>query len=134
MLALLFPLGPETYALPLELVREVVAAPVMTPLPTAPPAVMGLVNLRGDVLPVFDPTTMLGSPFQAPARYVMVVDTPAGPAGLAAGGLPRIVELEPPEGGDGTLRAGSVHMVDGRAVAVLDALALLEQAVAGARG
>ena len=115
MLVLLFPLGPETYALPLNEVREVVAAPVLTRLPTAPAAVSGLVNLRGDVLPVFDTGLLAGSPFREPPTHLMVVDTAAGPAALVAGGLPRIAELGPD--------AGAV--VAGTPVALLDPRALI---------
>jgi purine-binding chemotaxis protein CheW len=132
LLALVFPLGPEAYALPLRGVREVVAAPALTALPTAPPAVMGLVNLRGDVLPVFDACRLVGSPFPGPVSHVMVVDTPAGPAGLAATGLPLIADLEPALEVGRAEWAGGVHTTDGRAVVMLDVQALLEQATAEA--
>jgi purine-binding chemotaxis protein CheW len=125
VLALVFPLGPEAYALPLSDVREVVAAPALTALPTAPPSVIGLVNLRGDVLPVFDAARLVGTPFPAPPVFVMVVDTPAGPAGVAASGLPRIVDLEPAVSGGQAPWAGGVHTVAGEAVTMLDVGALI---------
>jgi len=45
--ALLLPVGDDLYALPMAWVREVVAAPQLTRLVTAPSVVLGLFNLRG---------------------------------------------------------------------------------------
>src|SRR5437762_7540771 len=95
MLALVFPLGPERYALRIEEVREIVAAPTLTNLPTAPGVVLGLANLRGDVLPVFDAGRLVASPFPADPQFVMVVDTERGSAGVAASGMPSILDIQP---------------------------------------
>ncbi len=129
-LAVVFPLGPESYALPLEQVREIVATPGLTVLPTAPPAVLGLANLRGDVLPVMDLGRLVGSPVAAAPDFVMVVDTPRGAAGLAASGLPRIVDVDSALESDQAIWPGSVHSVGGSPVVTLDLPALLEKALA----
>jgi purine-binding chemotaxis protein CheW len=131
VLALVFPLGPERYALPLQHVREIVATPALTTLPTAPTVVLGLVNLRGDVLPVFDACTLVGSPFPAAPDFVMVVDTERGAAGVAASGLPSILDLEPALDSDRALWSGSIHSLDGEPVVMLDVGALLGRALAG---
>ncbi len=51
-LALLIPVGSDTYALPLEAVREVVVDPRVTELPTSPAVVRGVFNVRGDIVPL----------------------------------------------------------------------------------
>ena len=51
MEAVLMPVGAELYAVPMESVREVVADPPITTLATAPPLVLGLFNLRGQIVP-----------------------------------------------------------------------------------
>jgi purine-binding chemotaxis protein CheW len=51
---LLFMLEGQRYALPLEDVRELVRAVRLTPLPRAPAVVEGLLDLRGELLPVLD--------------------------------------------------------------------------------
>ena len=130
MLALVFPLGPERYALPIQEVREIVATPTLTPLPTAPAAILGLVNLRGDVLPVFDAGRLVASPFPAEPDFVMVVDTERGAAGVAASGLPSILDLEPAVDSDRSLWSGSMHAIDGEPVVMLDVSALLKRALA----
>ena len=58
--AVLLPVGDELYAVPMEWVREVVAAPPITMLATAPPVVLGLFNLRGQIVPLFDTAALLG--------------------------------------------------------------------------
>lgn len=49
-----FGLDELRYALPLRAVERVVRAAYVTPLPSAPPIVLGALNIEGQVLPVFD--------------------------------------------------------------------------------
>lgn len=49
-----FRLAQESYALETRYVREVVALRDLTPLPCTPPFVLGMVNVRGRILPVLD--------------------------------------------------------------------------------
>lgn len=51
---LAFRLGQEQYAVETRYVREVSPLRELTPLPCTPPFVLGIVNVRGQVLPVFD--------------------------------------------------------------------------------
>ena len=51
---LAFSLGAEHYAIPLLLVKEVIALPKIRPLPQTPPHFLGLMDLRGQVIPVID--------------------------------------------------------------------------------
>ena len=129
MLAVVFPLGPERYALPIDEVREIIAAPALTTLPTAPGVVLGLVNLRGDVLPVFDTARLVASRFPGELQFVMVVETERGAAGVAASGAPSILNLEPALDGDRTMWSGSMHAIDGEPVVMLDVTALLRRAL-----
>jgi purine-binding chemotaxis protein CheW len=94
--AVLLPLGDECRAIEVGRVREVVAAPLPTPLPAVPVEVTGVFNLRGEMVPLFDLAVLLGLPPTRSAAYAVVVDTPAGPAGLAASALPEAVQLEVP--------------------------------------
>lgn len=54
-------------ALPLDKVERVVPAVEVTPLPSAPGAVLGVINLRGLVIPVFD----LRRRFNLPEKEVL---------------------------------------------------------------
>ena len=51
---LVFFIGTEEFAIPLLTVREVIAMPTITRLPHTPPHFLGVMNLRGQVIPVTD--------------------------------------------------------------------------------
>ena len=49
-----FSLGSEEFAIPLLAVKEVIAVPDLTPMPRSPAHFLGIMNLRGLVIPVID--------------------------------------------------------------------------------
>lgn len=51
---LLFPLGSEVYGIPIHTVINIVELQKITAVPDVPPYIKGLINLRGNVLPVID--------------------------------------------------------------------------------
>src|SRR5687767_9977371 len=55
-----FQLGGEMFALPVENVQEVLLTQALTPIPLAPKHIVGLLNLRGQVMPVVDLRTRIG--------------------------------------------------------------------------
>ena len=59
---LTFEVDRHRYALPVADVHEVVRAVAVVPLPKAPPVVQGIINLRGQVVPVLDLRTRFGLP------------------------------------------------------------------------
>lgn len=61
-LALLFRLDESRFALPLEAVLRVLRAVAYTPLPQAPAIIEGLINVRGDLVPVVNLRGRLGLP------------------------------------------------------------------------
>ena len=81
-----FKLGEEGFGIPLDQVREIARAERITPVPQAPPAVRGLLNLRGQPITVLD----LARLFEIPAppgrsakdRLVVVLSPPYGHIGL----------------------------------------------------
>lgn len=57
-----FVLGRERYAVEASCVREVAVLPELTRLPCVPPHVLGVINLRGEVLAVVDIKRFFGLP------------------------------------------------------------------------
>jgi purine-binding chemotaxis protein CheW len=57
---LCFSLGKEEYAIPLLIVREVIAVTPTTPIPFAPSHFLGIMNLRGQIISVIDLRLKLG--------------------------------------------------------------------------
>lgn len=62
---LVFEVADQKYALPTRDVRELVRAVEITPLPDAPAVIEGVVNVRGQVLPVLDVRARFGLPARA---------------------------------------------------------------------
>ena len=53
-------IGEHLYAIDIMQVREIRGWTASTPLPHAPPHVLGMINLRGSILPVIDLGSLLG--------------------------------------------------------------------------
>lgn len=66
----LFSLDAGRYALPLDSVERIVNAAEVTPLPLAPEAVLGALDVAGEILPVYD----LRRRFRLPAREIRISD------------------------------------------------------------
>jgi purine-binding chemotaxis protein CheW len=126
MQAFLLPVGRDCYALPIEAVREVVPNPALTPVPTAHASVLGLFNVRGEIIPLLDTSALLDLGPLAEITFAVVVTTARGPAGLAVSGLPRAVELENPMGGADGSAAISTYAVGSDLAVLLDLDQLLK--------
>ncbi|WP_371153915.1 chemotaxis protein CheW [Jannaschia sp. 2305UL9-9] len=71
---LTFQCGGRGYAVDIMAVREIRSWSQPTPLPHAPPYMLGMVNLRGSVLPVMDLAQRLGqAPTEENPRNVIIV-------------------------------------------------------------
>jgi purine-binding chemotaxis protein CheW len=75
---LTFTLGEEKFAIPVEHVQEVVEFGQVTKIPNAPAYMLGIINLRGQVLPLLDTKMKLGLPatVRTNKSRVMVLDIP----------------------------------------------------------
>jgi len=73
----------ELYALPVGAVLEVATLGEVGPVPGAPSTAVGIRNLRGQVLPVFDVASLFGLRRDgAPARRMLVADDGGRRAGI----------------------------------------------------
>jgi purine-binding chemotaxis protein CheW len=73
-----FRLDGRLYGVPVDRVQEVLRSAAMTPVPLAPRAVRGLINLRGEIVTVVDLRQPLQIPAAAPASPTFVVVREAG--------------------------------------------------------
>lgn len=56
---LVFRVGNERFAVELAAVHEVIELPALQPVPDAPSMLMGIMTLRGAMVPVYDPRPLL---------------------------------------------------------------------------
>ncbi|HLP29745.1 MAG TPA: chemotaxis protein CheW, partial [Geothrix sp.] len=73
-----FRLGPESYGLRLHEVREIIMVGQITPVPRAPHFVDGVLNLRGEVMPVVDLRTRFGLERVEPTSISRILITSIG--------------------------------------------------------
>jgi purine-binding chemotaxis protein CheW len=93
---LLINVGDQTYALPLLQIQEIRGWSTVTPLPNTDASCLGVLNLRGHVLPVFDARMLLGKPV-IPARaqdVIVVAVLDDKPLGLLVDSVSDIVEID----------------------------------------
>src|SRR5713226_5814011 len=57
---LAFLLNGEQYALPIDEIREIVKVPVLTEVPGSMQSMLGILNLKGEILAVYDVKPRLG--------------------------------------------------------------------------
>ncbi|WP_374469496.1 chemotaxis protein CheW [Phenylobacterium sp.] len=88
--------GQQLFALDIMKVREIRGWTASTPLPHSPAYVLGMINLRGTVLPVLDLSCRLGLPPRSPdASSVVVVAELAGrPVGLLVDAVCDIITVD----------------------------------------
>jgi purine-binding chemotaxis protein CheW len=125
--AILLPVSQDWYALPPVALQEVVAGPAVTEVPMAPPAVRGLFNVRGQIVPLLDTGVLLSLEPAAACPFAVVVQTAHGPAGLSVTGMPEPAELAwlvGPTRARGTVGA---YAAGERIAVMLDPLALMAQ-------
>ena len=111
-------------------VQEVLRAQGLTPVPLAPRAVVGLMNLRGQIVPALDMRRILSLPDRDEGQEPLsvVVRTEHSAVSLLVDEIGDVVELEassfelPPQNVDAGLRAllRGVHKLKDRLLLVLD--------------
>lgn len=94
--ALLINVSDQAYALPLLQIQEIRGWSPVNPLPNTDAACLGVLNLRGHVLPVFDARMILGKPASEPKPQDVIVVATLGdkPLGLLVDSVSDIVEID----------------------------------------
>jgi len=115
----------EHYALPVADVLEVAEVGELTQVPGTGTEVLGVRNLRGQVLPVVDLAAIFGLAAATRARMV-IAESHGRRAGLAVDAVAGVEEL-----GDATEETGSRHLLgatlaDGALVGVVDVGSVLD--------
>lgn len=135
-------LGEERYGLPIAAIDEVARLPdVLTRLPRAPAYVLGVMNLRGRIIPVIDQADRFssGGAGAGGARRVVVATFGALQAGFAVDAVSRILEIDPAEiqpapvlaeGADRVIDRVARVEADGEVILLIDPKALLDGAEA----
>jgi len=92
-----FAIGDEQYGVDIMAVREIKGWSEITPLPSQPEYVRGVLNLRGVIVPIIDLRCRFGqgSTEATPLHIAIIVQIGAKPVGLLADRVLDIVSFEP---------------------------------------
>lgn len=90
-----FALANETYALNAAKVNEVLRYTEITPVPGAPHFILGIINLRGNVVTVIDARTVFGMSVveQTPSSRIIVVDIEEFVVGILVDRVAEVIDL-----------------------------------------
>lgn len=91
-----FTLADETYAVNVLRVQEVLKVADIAPVPGAPPYVLGIVNLRGNVVPVVDTRMRMSLPPRQPddSTRIVIIEVNEEPVGMMVDAVAEVVELD----------------------------------------
>ncbi len=92
-----FFLDHEVYAVPIFLVHDIKEIPAYSRLPNQPPAVLGVINLRGTVVPLFDLRRLIGLPPRPfDRKTVMIILQITGKTtGIVVDAISDVASLDP---------------------------------------
>jgi chemotaxis signal transduction protein len=110
----------EAYAVPVEHVLQVALLGDVTTVPGSRPEMLGVQNLRGQILPVVDLALLLGVRRTAPPARLLVAEAGGRQAGFAIDEVSEVGELaDPTEETDSDLLAGAT-LAGGDLIGVID--------------
>lgn len=130
-------IGSARYAVELRWVREVVTLGFVTAVPTAPPALGGVCNLHGAILPVLDVGVLLDQPPGPAARQgdgALVLEAEGTVCALRVDQVDHVatlpeVEASSPSSASGVETGSGVVDSAGRPLVLLDPVRLVRRAV-----
>ncbi|MDI6871737.1 MAG: chemotaxis protein CheW [Bacillota bacterium] len=125
-----FNLAGEDFGVPIAQVREIIRLVPITAIPKAPPSVLGIINLRGKIIPVISLRQRFGFPKETndDATRIVVSELKGEIAGFVVDAVTEVLRLDeaaidlPPESASGVDAAfiKGVAKIDERLVIVLD--------------
>ena len=122
-------LGGRQFAVDVADAREVVVLDTTTPVPGAPGVVLGVMNLRGNVLPVVEARPLLGLPVRATTDRALVLADGARRAAVLIEAVLGLTTLDgvrsPADPESGVLMLGELAADSGGRATLLDGRAVL---------
>ena len=120
------------YGIDAEQVETIITDHTLTRLPRVPHYVRGIINLRGQIIPIIDIRLRLGKP-QADENCIMVVNLGSDSMGILVDGVDKMVDvsrdsiLPMPTQNPQKLISGMCSLSDGKTLLILDCSLLLHE-------
>lgn len=90
-----FRVGPEIFAVPIEEIREIIQIGQITPIPDSPDFVKGIINVRGDIIPTIDLKVSFDLPFKEglQSKHIMITRKEPNIFGLIVDEVSEVLRL-----------------------------------------
>jgi purine-binding chemotaxis protein CheW len=108
------------FAVPMASVHQVLRHPLVTRIPLAPPGLLGVVNVRGEVVPLLDTAVLTGTGALKAPPFAVLVSSGDETVALAAEELPIAADLDEPVGAGADTGEIAVYSNGGRLVVLID--------------
>lgn len=89
----LFSMGEDLFAIPVELLTEIIITQKIFSVPTTPPHVLGVINLRGNIVPIVDIRTTLALPRPAIPGQIAVIKNDALMLGVVVDNVSEVISV-----------------------------------------
>lgn len=89
----LFTIGEDYYALPVGVLTEIIIPQKIFPVPTTPPHVLGVINLRGNIVPIVDIRPALALPRQSNPGQIAVLKQGQTVLGIVVDSVSEVISV-----------------------------------------
>jgi purine-binding chemotaxis protein CheW len=108
------------FAVPMETVHQVLRHPVVTNIPLSPTGLLGVVNVRGEIIPLLDTGVLTSTGAIKTSPFAVLVSGQKDMVALAAEALPIAADFEEPVGPGSRQGELGVYSSGGRLVVLID--------------
>ena len=108
------------FAVPMERVHQVLRHPLVTRIPLSPAGLIGVVNVRGEIVPLLDTAVLTGTGTLDEPPFAVLVSSGEDMVALAAQELPTAADFEEPVGAGAQPGEVGVYSNGGRLVVLID--------------
>jgi chemotaxis signal transduction protein len=108
------------FAVPMTSVHQVLRHPLVTRVPLSPPGLLGVVNVRGEIIPLLDTGVLTGTGGLSEPPFAVLVSGEKDMVAMAAEELPIAADFEEPVGPGTQPGELAVYSSGGRLVVLID--------------
>jgi len=108
------------FAVPMDRVHQVLRHPLVTRIPLSPAGLIGVVNVRGEIVPLLDTAVLTGTGSLDEPPFAVLVSSGEDMVALAAQELPTAADFEEPVGAGAQPGEVGVYSNGGRLVVLID--------------
>jgi purine-binding chemotaxis protein CheW len=129
---LIIQLGATTYGVPVDTIESIIADDGRTEITGAPGHVLGIIDVRGRLLPLVDLSVLLGGPRCEPDGKVLIAPGHKSAVGFKVDAVSEVAMIEPADIEERPLALNMVSWVSGvirnggQVVAILDLSGLID--------